>query len=243
MCPLPALSPVPRSGSPESIAEQAANEAAYRQLLVHAVLAVLLPTEDLQNNCLVALVGQILSELIIGNILANKLSEPWFIWECLSIASNVITRRRSVENEPLPRRKSKVPVQARRSSSMPSIQALFWTFIQWALLAISFARMTITILVTSHSLPPRLTRSTTAYEKVAAHHTTQLDLEEHAGSSDVEPERFKTPVLSFRCWSAISNLIEMDGRMPWLSGSVSMLQWIMTRSPGRLGGVDGSIDR
>ncbi|KAK1781564.1 PXA domain-containing protein [Copromyces sp. CBS 386.78] len=243
LCPLPALSPVPRSGCPESIAEQAENEAAYRQLLVHAVLAVLLPTEDLQNNCLVALVGQILSELIIGNILANKLSEPWFIWECLSIASNVITRRRSVENEPLLRRKSKVPVQARRSSSIQSIQALFWTFIQWIFLAISFVRMAITILVTSHSLPPRLSRSTTAYENLAAHHTTQLDLEKHAGSSDVEPERFKTPVLAFRCWSAISNLIEMDGRMPWLSGTVSMLQWIMMRSPGRLGGVDGSIDR
>ncbi|KAK3399092.1 PXA domain-containing protein [Sordaria brevicollis] len=243
LCPLPALSPVPRSESPASIAEQADNEAAYRQLLVHAVLAVLLPTEDLQNDCLVALVGQIMSELIIGNILANKLSEPWFIWECFSIASNVITRRRSVENAPLPRRKSKVPVQARTSSSIQSIQALFWTLIQWIFLAISFVRMAITILITSNSLSPRLSHGATAYEKVAAQRTTQLDLEKHAGSFDVEPDRSKTPVLAFRCWSAISNLIEMDGRMPWLSGTVSMLQWIMMRSPGRLGGVDGSIDR
>ncbi|KAK3504645.1 PXA domain-containing protein [Neurospora crassa] len=243
LCPLPALSPVPCSGSPESVAEQAENEAAYRQLLVHAVLAVLLPTEDLQNNCLVALVGQILSELIIGNILANKLSEPWFIWECFSIASSVITRRRSAEDEPLPRRKSKVPLQARTSSSVQSIQALFWTIVHWILLTISFVRVAITILITSHSLPPRSSRSTTAYEKVAAHHTTRVDLEKHAGSSDVESGRFRTPVLAFRCWSAISNLIEMDGRMPWLSGTVAMLQWIMMRSPGRLGGVDGSIDR
>ena len=204
---------------------------------------MLLPTEDLQNNCLVALVGQILSELIIGNILANRLSEPWFIWECFSIASTVIRRRRSVENEPLPRRKSKVPVQARTSSSIESIQTLFWAFIQWIFLAISFVRMAITILITSHSLPPRLSRSATTYEKVAARQTTQLDLEKDAGSSHVEPERSKTPVLAFRCWSAISNLIEMDGRMPWLSGTVSMLQWIMMRTPGRLGGVDGSIDR
>ena len=61
--------------------EQKENEAAYRQLLVHGVLAVLLPTEDLENSCLTALVGQIFSEMIIGNGIGGKASEPWLLWE------------------------------------------------------------------------------------------------------------------------------------------------------------------
>ncbi|KAI0016692.1 PXA domain-containing protein [Xylariomycetidae sp. FL0641] len=85
LCPLPPLSPVPKYGDKTSFEAQADNESAYRQLLVQGVLAVLLPTEDLENDCLTSLVGQILSEMIIGNLIVNKLSEPWLIWEMLII--------------------------------------------------------------------------------------------------------------------------------------------------------------
>src|SRR5216117_635801 len=57
--PHPALSPVPISLSPDAATEQQKNEAAYRRLLVQGVLAVLLPTEDLENGCLRTLVREI----------------------------------------------------------------------------------------------------------------------------------------------------------------------------------------
>ncbi|KOS18322.1 PXA domain protein 1 [Escovopsis weberi] len=76
ICPLPALSPVPRADDPTTSALQDENETAYRQLLVQAVLAILLPTEDLENPYLTAIVSQILSELIIGNTVAKKASQP-----------------------------------------------------------------------------------------------------------------------------------------------------------------------
>lgn len=84
---------MPKPEDPTSASQQRENEAAYRQLLVQGVLAVLLPTEDLDNECLTALVGQILSELIIGNVVIGKLSQPWMIWECLIITARVLGRR------------------------------------------------------------------------------------------------------------------------------------------------------
>ena len=74
------MSPIPRPEDPKSLQSQADSERAYRQLLVQGVLAILLPTEDLENTCLTALVGEILSELVIGNLLANRISQPWLLW-------------------------------------------------------------------------------------------------------------------------------------------------------------------
>lgn len=48
------------------------------------MLAVLLPSEDLQNRCLRALVGEILAEMIIGNVLSSRLCEPWALWELIA---------------------------------------------------------------------------------------------------------------------------------------------------------------
>ncbi|KAM3442988.1 hypothetical protein MY4824_000693 [Beauveria thailandica] len=73
LCPLPQLSPVPQKGDQSSFEEQQENESAYRQLLVQAVLAILLPTEDLENPCLTAIVGQIFSELIALFLLGIRL--------------------------------------------------------------------------------------------------------------------------------------------------------------------------
>ncbi|KAM3453501.1 hypothetical protein MY3296_003732 [Beauveria thailandica] len=90
LCPLPQLSPVPQKGDQSSFEEQQENESAYRQLLVQAVLAILLPTEDLENPCLTAIVGQIFSELIVGNIVAGKASQPWLLYESICIAGRAL---------------------------------------------------------------------------------------------------------------------------------------------------------
>ncbi|KAK3357435.1 PXA domain-containing protein [Lasiosphaeria hispida] len=242
--PLPALTPIPCLGNAASIAEQAENEVAYRQLLVHGVLAVLLPTEDLENECLTALVGQIFSELIIGNAVANKLSEPWLIYEVLCIASRVLLQRRAAGNEGAPGKlSSKGSSDAR---SVFSVQALFWTILQWCFLATSFIRTIFTILIASRSVPPRSSRSSLNHDDVTdqkvgfAEHSPLGDSSE---TGEAGPEPLKTPVLAFRCWAAISNLIEMDVRMPWLRGTLSLLQWIAMAGPGRIADVDGKLDR
>ncbi|RFU35792.1 hypothetical protein B7463_g619, partial [Scytalidium lignicola] len=109
--PLPALSPVPDKHNPDPaiVEDQAENEAAYRQLLVQGVLAILLPTEDLENECLTSLVSQILSEMILGGGIGGKASEPWLLWEAFTKIAETIQAH-------MP--KSKAEVRARRSKSL-----------------------------------------------------------------------------------------------------------------------------
>ncbi|KAK4106549.1 hypothetical protein N658DRAFT_415870 [Parathielavia hyrcaniae] len=238
LCPLPALDPVPRPEDPESVAVQAENEAAYRQLLVHSFLAILLPTEDLENSCLTALVGQILSELILGNALASRLSEPWFIWEFLIIATRMARRRKSVDGEHGLGQSSNGPQHDRRRSSA---HALFWTIMHWCFLAVSFIRATFAVLMASVSLPPRSFHGASIKDE-AQQPPGQVPAFRFR-PSNADPQPLKTPMLAFRCWSAVSNLAELNLRMPWLHGALSMLQWMAIMGPGRIAGFDGKLDR
>ncbi|KAB5570088.1 PXA domain-containing protein [Coniochaeta sp. 2T2.1] len=239
MWPLPALSPVPKPAAPTAIAEQAENETAYRQLLVQGVLALLLPTEDLENDCLTALVGQVFSELIIGNIVANRLAEPWLVWECLIILSSVIRRRGDPSVQPSTRAGTNSrPTTARRSFSF---HGLILALLQCCFLAANFVRFAVATVVSSRSIPPRARYGSYAGE-VTGQKTAGLATDP-AGPLGTPGEPLKIPVLAFRMWPAISNLFEMDMRMPWLSGTLSFLQWIAITGPGRAADVDGVLDR
>ncbi|KAK3944734.1 PXA domain-containing protein [Diplogelasinospora grovesii] len=274
LCPLPALSPVPHAGTAQNLAEQAENEVAYRQLLVHAVLAVLLPTEDLENECLTALVGQIFSELIIGNVVANRLSEPWFIWEILTISSGVIARRRAIANDDSASGGTSKDGggggggggQGLKGSDGPkpksfAIQDLFWTVLQWCFLATSFVRIAFSVVLSSRGLPARVPpgngsgNGAGTRQDMTGHKSGMEQPAEARGDDPLamhqRPEQaqaqqaqaVKRPVLAFRCWPAVANLIGMDVRMPWLCGALSILQWIAMTAPGQMAGLDGTIDR
>jgi splicing suppressor protein 51 len=49
--------------------------------------------------------------------------------------------------------------------------------------------------------------------------------------------------MSFMIWSCTSNLIQLDARMPWLSGAASMLQLALLKGPGRIASLNGRMDR
>lgn len=234
------MSPVPKTDAPSAIAEQAENEAAYRQLLVQGVLALLLPTEDLENDCLTALVGQLFSELIIGNIVANRLAEPWLIWEGLIILSSLIRRRPGDPPAPSSKRVN-TNIQPTSAERPFSIHGLFLTLLQWCFLAASLIRLAVTTIVASRSIPPR-TRYGSHADEMTRQKTKSLATGP-AGLLETHAEPVKVPVVAFRIWPAMSNLIEMDLRMPWLSGTLSFLQWIAMTGPGRIADVDGVLDR
>ncbi|KAF6815702.1 PXA domain-containing protein [Colletotrichum sojae] len=244
LCPLPSLSPIPRPEDPETIAKQKENEALYRQLLVEGVLAILLPTEDLENGCLTSLVGQIFSELIIGNALANRLSQPWLIYECLIIITRVLDRKAS---EPM---EEGVAEAMQAGSAVPlakpgrrswSIQGVFWTLVHWAFLTFTTMRLLVTTLAMSSSLPPRSEEASFETQEM----TDQMSESKtpKAPASLDEPEPVKAPIVVFKLWTCISDLIELDARMPWLSGMLSMLQLIAMKGPGRVADLNGPLDR
>lgn len=240
LCPLPHLSPIPRPEKPETIANQADNEAAYRQLLAQGVLAVLLPTEDLKNQCLTSLVGQILSETIIGGIVARKLSEPWMIWTGLTILADVIRRRKTDTSGP----RSTANSAAGRRSTGFSIQGLLWSLVHYLFVFTAFIRAFASTLATCRTLPSR-GQTAPALKGDLTRHNDESPATNTSPPYSVElpKEVIKTPVVAFSIWPTISNLLEMDKRMPWLCGSLSMAQWLAIAGPGRVAGFDGVVDR
>lgn len=235
--PLPHLSPAPRPDDPLTISDQRENETLYRQLLVQGVLAILLPTEDLENPCLTALVGQIFSELIIGNVIANKASQPWLLYEAICISARVIQEKKIKAVQTIDPVASSldvnIPVKGRRGWSA---QAIFLFIIQLGIMLVGTIRFIALTLVMTASLPPR---SSTDDKGVVTDHEKAESL---TSVPKVVPIT-KAPIMAFRIWSCIGNWIELKSRMPWLDGFLSLLQLGVIRGPGRIAGLDGPVDR
>lgn len=234
LCPLPQLSPVPQPGDIKSVEEQKENEAAYRQLLVQAILAILLPTEDLENPCLTAIVGQIFSELIVGNIIAGKASQPWLLYESICISARVLGEKKTRATQRMVSGAHTPPVKAKGKKERIkwSAQAVFLTLVHSVVLIFSSVRLLITTLVESSSLPLR--------RAVIGISTDEQSQSQEKGD---HTKPTKVPVLNFKAWQCVGNLIELDSRMPWLSGFLSLVQYQGVHGPGRLLGLNSPLDR
>lgn len=249
------MTPVPDDKNQDAIQQQMENEAVYRELLVQGVLAVLLPTEDLENASLTTLVGQIFSEMILGNGIGGKASEPWLLWEGITKIAEVIQdklsnkskaqaldRSYSNSSEPVP-----LDITGRTTKSWNfgrSIQKAFWLVLQYVFLAVTAARFLITSIATSSSLPSRIPPAM----KITGSGTSQEDM----GSRELKnpsiaprgrPLSFKQPILKMKVWSCAASLLDLGVRMPWISATISILQWGALMGPGEVGNTDGPIDK
>ncbi|KAI0460701.1 PXA domain-containing protein [Xylaria acuta] len=248
--PLPALSPVPRPGNQASTQTQVDNESAYRQLLVHGVLAVLLPTEDLENECLTSLVGQILSELVIGNLVAGKLSEPWLIWELLIIVTRLIRKRNNSDDSDILPDKTTIAQapngiggSAVESTWSWSPQQIFWSFVHWVFLAAAAIRLIVRIGILSRSLPPRPHPSAVRAVEATDHQQKKPQSLPPGADTDARTQPARIPVIEFHIWRCIGDILEVESRMPWLRATLSMMQWIALKSPGGVSALNGTLDR
>lgn len=250
--PTPALSPVPGKNDPASVLIQKENEAAYRQLLVEGVLAILLPTEDFQNDCLRSLVGQIVSEMILGNGVGEKACEPWLLWEGITKIADVIQSKlpgskaqqrvnKSVENTK--REKPSSADHGRRNITSRWLQKAFWMILQYGFFAFTTVRFVIVTIGTSSSLPSRLPLKKMIPGTGPVGEGVQPPSSNTNKSSKNLSAPVKIPILSMKVWACASNLLDLDFRMPWLAATLSMLQWFAVQGPGELGYTDGMIDK
>ncbi|KAJ9637237.1 hypothetical protein H2199_007523 [Coniosporium tulheliwenetii] len=200
--PHPALSPVPYENDPSCILEQGQNEAAWRQLLVQGVLAVLLPTEDLENGCLRALVAEVFSETILGNGVSGKACEGWLIWEAITKIAEAIRPRTPVVEEVV------------ESKLEPGLNRLE----KFGLLSSS-----------NQTTEPAESYPLIAHEPTAI--STLLWLVVQYTVFAHERLVVRIPPL------------ELESRMPWLAGFVSLLHHGALAGPGKLGRTDGMLDR
>ncbi|KAF2030638.1 hypothetical protein EK21DRAFT_111731 [Setomelanomma holmii] len=264
--PHPALSPVPTDAEPSTTVEQRENESAWRQLLIQGVLAILLPTEDLENGCLRSLVAEIFAEMILGNGISGKACESWLLLEGITSIAKVLqadsTKEQGTESKIASPEQSMTrlerfgllsseqdgqagplsPFATREDhhATWPAfVSGLFWAAVQFVFFAFTAARAVISNLATSSTLPMRSVIS----------HQSPVDASIQSQSSHVgttlsrRPLGVKRPIVSMSLWSCIAQLAELSVRMPWLSGSVSMLHWGLLVGPGKVGDTDGILDR
>jgi hypothetical protein len=268
LTPHPALSPVPHDADPSTLLEQERNEEAWRQLLVQGVLAILLPTEDLENGCLRTLVADIFAEMILGNGVSKKACEPWLLWDAITTVIEA-TRPRGDDvggkgNSPataasrleqfglLSASSERVDgsrrfnLKAQGSAAFSSASGLFWTIVQYIFLASTAVRVVIYALATSSTLPSRSKTwlaPTEAERLGTVIPTIPTTSHPETSTSPASLLRDQRPILDMAVWALMGRLVDMRTRMPWLSGLLALLQHGALVGPGRVGDTDGVLDR
>ena len=252
--PHPALSPAPVHGL--STVEQVKNEAAYRQLLVQGVLAVLLPIEELKNPCLRTLVSDVIGDTILGNGIGGKASAGWLIWD--SIAKAIEKGKDKAEHEmsgaeievetrnrlekfgllsPKDQRRDVELIQVQREST---ISDAFWRILQFCYMAFVTMRFVVieSFAAASAPLPGRSTSTSTSTVK-AGQSRSPIAWSEEAPSAAAG----KRPMLTYSVFGLVSQLLDVQSRMPWTYGILSLIRHHLTSGVLRLGSTDGLIDK
>jgi PXA domain len=214
---------------------------------------VLLPTEDLENDCLTSLVSQILSETILGNGVGGKACEPWLVWEGITNIARAVQAQlpksraqvrvdKSLENTSLVTPHAAAAMKV--NSSRRFLQKTFWLVLQYAFLAFTTVRFVIVTIASSSSMPSRLLLPSSKLQGTSP--VTEF-LQPPAWTSTISPRSqrspLKQPILSMKIWGCAADLLDLDVRMPWLGATISMLQWFALRGPGGMGAIDGIIDK
>ena len=235
--PHPGLSPVPDFFNGDSIAQQRENEAAYRHLLVHGTLAVLLPTEDLENTCLRTLLGDILADLILGDQVSGTVCEGWFLWGTITKFIEVYRenppdkiKRTQGRQEDRLRKFGLLSTEEdeRRScrKAQSRLSVWVWSILQYAYITFIALRFIATGLFRAASIP------SSAQSRVSKGPSTNA-------TTPTSPR----PVFDYRLFSMLSELLDVPRRMPWLGGLLALSQHLLLAGPGRLGETYSVLDR
>lgn len=221
---------------------------------------MLLPTEDLANACLRVLVSDIISDLILGQALAQKVCEPWFLHGTVSKIVELVTSRPrlAVDGKKILQpdgRQSRLEKFGLLSSHTPagknnsptqhqsSLSAWFWRLLQYAFIAYQSARFILFGLVHAHHLPRRSRHQ----QHDAPGSTDSPSLPQSPVSSTKhrsDPDaRSPRAVINYRLFSCMSTLLDLTIRMPWLASSLGFCQHILGTGPGRYGAANSTLDK
>lgn len=229
-------------------------------MVVNRALALLLPYDEHQNPCLQVLVSEILSEMIFHNGICGKACESWLMWE--GVTKVVYTLRPDLV--PAPQPVDPPPVNQLKQFGLVSkedvvhpecdargrfdvISQGFWAFVQSVWLAWVLIRSTTVTLMQASSLPGRAAHIQKAKPEDAPRTDTIVETSD-LGSVPARERRNsshsqKTPILGMSFWTCLSGLTRLHDRMPWLTGALSLMQWLLLSGPGQLCSTDSRLDR
>ncbi|EXJ95916.1 hypothetical protein A1O1_01041 [Capronia coronata CBS 617.96] len=258
-----ALNPHPALDPTLPPEQQRSYESAYRQLLIQGALAVLLPTEDLANACLRTLVGDIIADLILGQAVADKISQPWLIHGIVSKVVGMVAWRPTAtsslnagQTHHPDRRISRLEQFGLLSSNtaeqehnsparrQSSLSAWFWKLLQSVFIAYEFLRFLLIGMAHAHHLRPRL-RLHKSHQVSASTPSPYSNKSLTASSRRVVDADRPAPraVLSYRIFGCVSTILDLSLRMPWLESSMSFCQYFLIAGSGRLGALNSTLDK
>ncbi|KAL8996258.1 MAG: hypothetical protein Q9169_004189 [Polycauliona sp. 2 TL-2023] len=247
--PHPAMSPVPNPLSETLVAQQLKNEADYRQLLVQGALAVLLPTEDLENACLRTLVADVIAETILSKSIGGRVCESWFVWtsitklvEQVKALSKPRTTGTEIEVDTRSRLEKYGLLSERGSDMRPAtdgrrstLSEIFWRVLQYGYLTVISIQFVVVGLFTASSEPRRSSWS----KKTVVDAPTMVQ-------TPVAAAVTLRPLLDSKIFSLVSTVLDLTFRMPWLRGSLALMQHHLIQSPLsllRVGAMDRILDQ
>ena len=237
--------------------QQQVYESAYRQLLIQGALAVLLPTEDLSNTCLRTMVSDIISDLILGQALAQKICEPWFLHGTVSKVVEIVRSRatHAVDDKKIlqpDERQSRLEKFGLLSSNTHAqenyssdhhqswLSAWVWGLLQYAFIAYQSARFILVGLSHAHHQPRRSRHHVDGSTFSPSLQKLPVLSTRHATDADARSPR---AVVNYRLFSCISTMLDLTVRMPWLASSLEFCQHILSTGPGKCGGVNSTLDK
>ena len=232
------------------------NETVYRHLLVQSVLAVVLPTEDLENFSLRTLVTDIIADLILGQVIAEKMSERWFLEDTITrivviVKAHIEPKATGEELEVGARSRlekfgllSVKAVANSRHSPKPhqsGLMSYFWRIMQYGYLAILFLRFTVVGILQARRLPSRVAaRKGADPSSPSALSVLVPIMPQETGPVGDRPPR---AVLTYRILAFLSTFLDLSTRMPWLASSLAFGQHLLTAAAGRLVSANSVLDR
>lgn len=228
---------------------------AYRQLLVQGALALLLPTEDLENNFLRTLVADVIGETILGNSIGGKATEGWFIWGIIIRIVDVVKVRietkasdqEEMETDSRSRLEKYGLLSERGPSPNSTKQAVRWMDSRLFRQMVQYLYLTflvIRFLVLGLVLGLVATYTPSAQSSDSSESRLEQGMEgTRPMTKTMEAPKNARPILGFKIFSLVSVVLNMPVRMPWLTGSLSLLQHQLINGPLRVGGTNGLLNQ
>ena len=234
----------------------------YRQLLAEGILAVLLPVEDLQNPCLSALVTDIFADLILGNLIGDRLSAPLQLYDLLTKGVELFHLRLGLPSWIRPsyefeQHKAYVGEDSLAPEPRTNATIYSWGFLRRlfghmagmtaSLIAFLGLAQTCTMLFLSSPYLSRRKGSElcsldigNATVRQGDHAVYQTNTSLSTAGKDARAMR---PIVSLYMWSTVARWIRIDDRCSWLHDLACLLKSFTLHGPGRVGCANAPLDR
>ena len=202
--------------------------------------------------------SDILSDLVLGQALAQKLCQPWFLHGTVSKVVEIMTSRpvhpaddqkilqpdgRQSRLEKFGLLSADTSVRESYSSDQhqSSLSAWFWRLLQYAFIAYQSARFILVGLAHAHRLPQR-SRHHHLDGSTASPSSPKPPVSSSRHSTDPDA-RSPRAVINYRLFSCMSAMLDLTIRMPWLASSLAFCQHILGTGPGRYGVANSTLDK